>query len=214
MSCRVFRFGSSVGLLSALVLSTAAARAANANNDPAPFFQELRSGDAGSAPVAGSKFERDPYPWSVGARAFIVPPLGIAGFGAGLDVAYSLLPYLAVGAQYLSFAVDQGADPDYCERCIRSGRGGLAFAEGRLWAGRWTTPYARAGVGLAQLSGQRLAYDRGYGEDQLALGAEVGLDLHYRAASLRVFAFHLAVPGTALDADPFTGFGAQLGVRF
>ncbi len=158
--------------------------------------------------------ERERYPLSVGARAFIAPPLGIAGLGAGLDIAYSLLPYLAIGGQYLTFAVDQGADPDYCVRCIRSGSGGLAFAEGRLWSRGWATPYARFGVGVMHLNGQRFAYDRNYGEDDLALGGELGLELHHRAASLRAFAFQLAIPNTQLDSDLFAGFGAQLGARF
>jgi hypothetical protein len=158
--------------------------------------------------------DHERYPLSVGARAFIAPPLGIAGFGAGLDIAYSVLPYLAIGGQYLTFAVDQGADPDYCERCIRSGVAGLAFAEGRLWSRGWATPYARFGLGVVHLNGQRFAYDRDYAEDDLALAGELGLELHYRAASLRAFAFQLAIPNTQLDSDLFAGFGAQLGARF
>lgn len=170
--------------------------------------------DPSSHVSANSRVEREPYPLSVGARAFIAPPLGIAGVGAGLDVAYSLLPNLALGGQYLTFAVDQGADPDYCERCIRTGSGALAFAEGRLWPHGSATPYARFGVGVLHLEGQRFAYDRGYSEDELALAGELGLDLHYRAVSLRTFAFQLAVPNTQLDSDLFAGFGAQLGARF
>jgi hypothetical protein len=150
----------------------------------------------------------------VGARAFIAPPLGIAGLGAGLDLAYSVLPNLAFAGQYLTFAVDQGADPDYCERCIRTGSGALALAEGRLWSRGWATPYARFGLGVLHLNGQRFAYDRDYSEDELALAGELGLDLHYRAVSLRTFAFQLAIPNTELDSDLFAGFGAQLGARF
>lgn len=185
----------------------AGARAADSS------FVEV-SGDSPSEPSTRSRFEGEPYPFSVAARAFIAPPLGIAGLGAGLDAAYSVLPYLAIGGQYLTFAVDQGADPDYCERCIRKGSGALAFAEGRLGSRGWATPYARFGLGLLHLSGQRFAYERGYSEDALTLASELGLDLHYRAASLRVFAFQLATPNTELDSDLFAGFGAQLGARF
>ncbi|HWA73220.1 MAG TPA: hypothetical protein VG937_12815 [Polyangiaceae bacterium] len=167
-----------------------------------------------ASPAVTSRAQREAYPWSAGARAFIAPPLGIAGLGAGLDLAYSVLPNLALGAQYLAFTVDQGADPDYCEHCIRTGNAAFAFAEGRLWPSAWATPYARLGLGLAHLNGQRFAYDRDYEEDDLALAGEAGLELHHRVFSVRVFAFQLAIPSTELDKDPFAGFGAQLGARF
>lgn len=198
-----------VTLASALTFTSRHASARGAESS----FVEVGS-DSPTEPSTSSRFEREPYPFSVAARAFIAPPLGIAGLGAGLDAAYSVLPYLAIGGQYLSFAVDQGADPDYCERCIRTGSGALAFVEGRLWSRGWATPYARFGLGLLHLNGQRFAYDRGYSEDTLTLASELGLDLHYRAASLRVFAFQLAPPNSELDRDLFAGFGAQLGARF
>lgn len=158
--------------------------------------------------------EREPYPFSVGLRSFIAPGLGITGMGAGLDVAYSVRPELALAAQHLQFVVDQGADPHYCARCIRSGNATLASAEGRLWSSAVVTPYARAGVGFAHLRGQRFEYDRDYVENDAVLGGEIGVDLHYRWASLRLFGFHLAMLGTELDSDPFTGAGAQIGGRF
>jgi hypothetical protein len=67
-------------------------------------------------------------------------------------------------------------------------------------------------LGVLHLNGQRVAYVRDYGEDDLALASELGLELHYRAASLRAFAFQLALPNTELDSDLFAGF--QLGARF
>lgn len=156
----------------------------------------------------------DPYPFSLGLRGFIFPGLGIAGFGAGLDAAYSVLPYLAMGGQVLTYAADQGADPQYCAGCVYSGKSALIFAEGRLWPNLWVTPYARAGAGLSLLKGQRFAYDDGYSETDFSLVAEAGLDLHYRWLSLRVFASHLTILGGKLDDDPFGHVGIQLGTRF
>jgi len=208
-------FASFVGFSAALAVTGSPALAADSEPRVLAFdASPAAPAEAATEASTPAGAERERYPLSVGARAFIAPPLGIAGLGAGLDVAYSLLPYLAIGGQYLTFAVDQGADPDYCERCIRSGTGGLAFAEGRLWSRGWATPYARFGVGVVHLNGQRFAYDRNYGEDDLALAGELGLELHYRAASLRAFAFQLAIPNTQLDSDVFAGFGAQLGARF
>lgn len=217
LRARFASFGFFFSSFTGALVFASPARAADATLGTAPMaasVQGMPERDGASEPSPAAQSQRERYPLSVGARAFIAPPLGIAGLGAGLDVAYSVLPYLAVGGQYLTFAVDQGADPDYCERCIRTGSGALAFAEGRLWASGWATPYARLGLGLLHLNGQRVAYDRNYSEDDLALAGELGLELHYRAASLRVFAFQLAILDTQLDSDPFAGFGAQLGVRF
>jgi hypothetical protein len=154
------------------------------------------------------------YPWSAGARAFYAPSVGIAGMGAAIDVAYSVLPYLAVGAQHLVFVVDQGADPQYCERCIGSGNATFAFAEGRYWSRGWVTPYARIGAGLSHLHGQRVQYELGYKENNLGLLAEAGIEWHYRFLSLRTFAFDQIILGSELDQDPFLALGAQLGARF
>jgi hypothetical protein len=171
--------------------------------------------DAPEAAAGDSKaVAREAFPVSVGFRTFIAPSLGIGGLGGGLDVAYSVRPELAVGAQYFGFFVDQGADPDYCERCIRSGSVGVVSAEGRLWPNLFVTPYARAGLGLAHLGGQRIAQERGYTENIPALHGELGFELHYRWASLRAFGFHLAALGSELDSDPFNAFGAQLGARW
>jgi hypothetical protein len=196
-----------------MVYSSAAA-AAEFRSDPfaSSSPSTLRAGEGSEA--FASRVQRGANPWSAGARAFIAPPLGIAGLGAGLDLAYSVLPNLALGAQYLGFTVDQGADPQYCERCIHTGNAAFAFAEGRLWPSAWATPYARFGLGLAHLSGQRFAYDRDYKEDELAFAGEAGLELHHGVFSVRAFAFQLAIPSTELDRDPFAGFGAQLGARF
>lgn len=212
----LLRSGLALGAWLGFVVWSSAARAAEIPTDSlatAPASPASVPADSAWTPER-SPSASEPYPWSVGARAFIAPPLGIAGLGAGLDLAYSLLPNLAVGGQYLGFTVDQGADPDYCEHCIRSGSAALAFAEGRLWPRAWATPYARLGLGLAHLKGQRFAYDRDYKEDDLAFAGEAGLDLHYRGLSVRVFAFQLAIPSTKLDQDPFAGFGVQLGARF
>lgn len=208
-------FASLFAFAGALAVTGSPALAADSERNLLAFDSSPQvATEAPTEASTAARAERERYPLSVGARAFIAPPLGIAGLGAGLDIAYSVLPYLAIGGQYLTFAVDQGADPDYCERCIRSGSGGLAFAEGRLWSRGWATPYARFGLGVVHLDGQRFAYDRGYGEDDLALGGELGLELHYRTASLRAFAFQIAIPKTQLDSDLFAGFGAQLGARF
>jgi hypothetical protein len=124
------------------------------------------------------------------------------------------MPNLAVGAQHVVFAVDQGADPQYCERCIRSGSSTFGFAEARYWPEGWATPYARLGLGWSHLRGQRVEYEEGYTEDNLSLLGEVGLDLHYRWASLRLFAFDHVITGSELDEDAFIGGGVQLGARF
>lgn len=156
---------------------------------------------------------REPRPLSVGLRALYAPTLAVGGVGYGLDAAYSLLPELAVGAQHLRYKVDQGADPQYCAHCILDGSSTLAFAEGRLVPQLWVTPYARLGLGWSHLHGQRFSYDRDHREDRLTLLGEVGVELHYRWASLRAYGFDLLPVGTELDADPFAGFGLQLGAR-
>lgn len=210
------RLSSSLALLAALGAVVSSSTAAAAEFRSESFSSSSASAvpaDAGSL-AAVSPAQRGAYRWSAGARAFIAPPLGVAGLGAGLDLAYSVLPNLALGAQYLGFTVDQGADPEYCEHCIRAGTAAFAFAEGRLWPRAWATPYARFGLGLAHLSGQRFAYDRDHKEDDLALAGEAGLELHHGVFSVRVFAFQLVIPSTELDQDPFAGFGAQLGARF
>lgn len=166
------------------------------------------------AGTTDSEGPTEPYPWSAGVRAFYAPGTGIGGKGVALDVAYSVLPYLAVGAQHLQFAVDQGADPQYCVRCIRSGHATFAFAEGRYWPQGWVTPYARLGAGLSHLRGQRVEYELGYTEDDLGLLAEAGLEWHYRFLSLRTFAFDQIILGTELDRDPFLAVGVELGARF
>jgi hypothetical protein len=171
--------------------------------------------DTVEAPAPSSRASnREAFPLSAGFRTFTAPGLGVAGLGGGFDVAYSLRPELAVSAQYFGFFVDQGADPDYCERCIRSGSAGMVSAEGRLLPKAIVTPYGRAGFGLVHLAGQRAAYERGYTENDAALQGEVGVELHYRWASLRLFGFHLAMLGSELDADPFNAFGAQISGRF
>jgi|GEM_PF-3418632 len=170
--------------------------------------------DGGRASSAATRASAETRPFSIGARAALVPTVGVAGFVLGLDAAYSVIPNLAVGAQYLAFDVDQGADPQYCRRCIHSGNSSFVFAEGRLWPHTWVTPYARFGGGLSHLKGQRFEHDEGYTENDFTLLAEAGLELHYGPASLRMFAFDHEITGSLLDEGAFRGFGAQLGVRF
>lgn len=153
------------------------------------------------------------YPLSVGARSFIAPGFGIGALGVGFDAAYSVIPELALGAQHLEYLVDQGADPHYCERCVRSGRTTLAFAEGRLLPASLITPYARLGLGLSHVTGQLVALEEGYVENNFSLAGELGIELHYRWAAIRAFAFDVVSPGTELDEDAFVGYGVQLGAR-
>jgi hypothetical protein len=136
----------------------------------------------------------------------------VGGLGLGLDVAYSIRPELAVGATANLFTVDQGADPEYCSRCVRGGNSELAFVEGRLWAKGLVSPYARLGLGHARLAGQKIAMQH-FEEDRATLGAELGAELHYKALSIRGLVFHLQPLGSALDDDALLGFGVQLGVR-
>ncbi|HET9929217.1 MAG TPA: hypothetical protein VFQ35_00955 [Polyangiaceae bacterium] len=152
--------------------------------------------------------------FNLGGRAFMAPTLGVGALGVGFDETYSVLPNLALGGQYVAYVVDQGADPQYCERCILDGKAALVFAEGRLWPEQWATPYARVGGGLSFVNGQRKAYDSGYGETDVTLLAEAGVELHYRWFSARAFGFRHDILGTKLDRDPLMGFGTQLGVRF
>jgi len=190
-----------------LALSAALALGRSATAREASPHDDVSREDAGTR-------TREPYPWSAAARAMIVPTVGIGGLGVGLDASYSLIPNLAVGAQHVVFVADQGADPQYCERCIRSGSSTFAFAEARYWPEGWATPYARLGLGWSHLRGQRVEYEEGYTEDDLSLLGEVGLDLHYRWVSLRLFAFDHVITGSALDKDAFIGGGVQLGARF
>lgn len=163
--------------------------------------------------AAASTKDSDPYPLSIGARAFMMPPAGfVGGFGVGLDASYSVVPNFAFGANAATFFVDQGADPDYCSRCVTSGNSELLFAEGRLWPSGYVTPYARLGLGHAHLAGQKVSPTH-YEEDRVTLGAELGAELHYKALSIRALAFHWQPLGSALDNDALLGFGVQLGVR-
>lgn len=175
--------------------------------------EAVESGDSASSKNAAST-KHQPFPWSVGARVFYLPAAGVAGLGAGLDLALSVLPNVAVGLQYLAFMVDHGADPHYCARCIRGGSSAFAFAEGRYWPQGWATPYARLGAGWSHLNGQRVEYDEGYTEVDVSLLAEAGLELHYRWVSCRALAFDHVILKTELDGDPLIGGGVQLGARF
>ncbi|MGC4086486.1 MAG: hypothetical protein QM756_01055 [Polyangiaceae bacterium] len=202
----------------ALLAAHAAGAYAAVENDAAaeatrPIVAEAPK-DTLSHPLSDGEPTRAPESLSLGGRAFIAPTVGIGAMGLGLDEAYSVLPNLAIGGQYLTYAVDQGADPQYCERCIRDGKAALVFAEGRLWQDSWFTPYARAGGGLSFVNGQRVAYETGYGETDATLLAEAGVELHHRWFSSRLFGFHLQIVGSELDWDPFTGLGTQLGARF
>lgn len=160
-----------------------------------------------------SSSNADPYPVSAGVRAFL-GNYGIGSMGVGLDAAYSLSRSFAVGALYTHFVADRGADPHYCGPCARGGGFALIFAEGRYWPEGWATPYARLGAGIAHLHGQRVPMVEGYTEIDPAVGAEAGLDLHYRFASLRLFGFADVAAGSKLEKTPFMGAGTQLGARF
>lgn len=153
------------------------------------------------------------YPLSLGARAFMLPPTGfVGGAGLGLDVSYSLIPNFAVGATATWFFVDQGAEPQYCSRCVTSGNSELLFGEGRLWPQRYVTPYGRFNAGLTHLAGQKVELTA-YDENRFAVGAELGVELHYKMLSARAFGFHLQPVASSLDESPLLGFGAQVGVR-
>lgn len=179
-----------------------------------PSAPDLRTnGEQLSASARGER-TRPPESFNLGGRAFMAPTLGVGALGVGLDETYSVLPNLALGGQYVAYVVDQGADPQYCERCIRDGKAALVFAEGRLWPENWATPYVRAGGGLSFVNGQRKAYDSGYGETDATLLAEAGLELRSRWFSARAFGFRHEILGSKLDRDETMGFGTQLGVRF
>ena len=165
-------------------------------------------------PAGDTEPTRAPESLTLGGRAFIAPSLGVGAMGWGLDETYSVIPNLAIGGQYLSYVVDQGADPQHCERCITDGKSALVFAEGRLWPHRFFTPYARVGGGLSFVNGNRVSGETGYGETDATLLAEGGVELHHRWFSSRVFGFQLATLGSKLDRDAFRGVGVQLGARF
>jgi hypothetical protein len=179
---------------------------AESHSESAPTPDRVEAQSSAIAPT-------EEYPLSVGARSFIAPNFGIAALGVGFDGAYSLMPHLAIGAQHLEYLVDQGADPYYCERCVRNGRTTLAFAEGRLLPASLVTPYARLGIGLSHVTGQLVSGQEGYVENNFSLAGELGVELHYRWAAIRAFAFDVVSPGTELDKDAFVGYGIQLGAR-
>lgn len=177
-------------------------------------------GEPLSLPTASSKSEPEipcvsephQYPFAIGLRAIMMPGAAIGGFGVGFDAGYSVLPNLAIGVTATRFFVDQGADPQYCERCVRTGSTALLFAEGRLWPEKLLTPYARLGMGHTRLEGQVIS-PFNHVEDRLAVSAELGAEFHYKIASVRGFGFHYQPLGSPLDDTLLMGFGLQLGVR-
>ena len=207
---RAWHLGGAVALA-----GLAADRAAHAE---APITETEKGGAAaissGSATAASEPCRASAivYPFAVGLRAFFAP--GNSGKGIGLDAAYSWAPHWAIGAQHVEFVMDQGADPQYCERCIRAGSSTFVFVEGRPWPEAWARPYARLGAGRSHLHGQRFRNDSGYTENDFTLLAEVGVELHSRWASFGAYGFDMMILGTELDRDPFYGLGFQLGARF
>ena len=154
---------------------------------------------------------------SVGARAFFAPSTGVAGaLGVGLEGAYALIPPLAVGVQATTFYVDQGNDAErLCAHCLFNGTTLLAFAEGRLAPTAVLTPYARAALGVALLEGQVVAGTQAQDSETLpAFGGELGLEVGYRMASLRVFGFETISVGSRLGGNHLAGLGFQVGARF
>lgn len=152
----------------------------------------------------------EPGPWSVAVRAF--KPFGDAILGGGLDVAHSVVPRLAVGAQYTWFVADQGADPQYCTSCVYNGASAFAFAEGRHWPELWLTPYARLGAGVTYLTGQD-AESKPQHEYNLGILTEVGLEFHPEWFSLRAFLFQHFAVASEFDESSLSGVGVQLGAR-
>ena len=206
-------------LVSACSLGVSAAHAAvGADTAVPPNVSAAAAGSRSNGEQVGAGAQSDPTrppeSFNLGGRAFMLPTLGIGALGVGLDETYSVLPNLALGGQYVAYAVDQGADSQDCERCILDGKAALVFAEGRLWPELWATPYARVGGGLSFVNGQRKAYDSGYGETDATLLAEAGVELHFHWFSARAFGFRHEVLGSKLDRDEMMGFGTQLGVRF
>ena len=153
------------------------------------------------------------FRFNLGVRGFMMPGAGlVGGFGLGLDASYSVMPNLAVGVTANSFLIDQGADPQYCSRCVTSGNSEQLFAEGRLWPLLVFTPYARLGMGHAHLEGQEVS-SIPYAENRFAVSGELGAELHYAYLSVRTFGFHLRALGSPLDESAFFGIGVQLGAR-
>jgi hypothetical protein len=203
--------------LASLLTGVSSAQAALGSDLPAaessrPLRHEAPKDELGSA--GDPEPLRAPESLTLGARAFMAPGVGGGALGWGLDEAYSLIPNVAVGGQYLTYAVDQGADPKYCDRCVNSGKAALVFAEGRLWPHRWLTPYGRAGGGLSFINGQPPSGEAAYSETDATLLAEAGIELHHRWLSSRLFGFQLGTLGSKLNSEPFRGFGVQLGARF
>ncbi len=153
------------------------------------------------------------FPFNLGVRGFMMPSAGfVGGLGLGLDASYAVMPNLAVGATVNKLFVDQGADPQYCSRCVTGGNSEQLFAEGRLWPLSVFTPYTRLGMGHAHLEGQEVS-SIPYAENRFAVSGELGAELHYAYLSVRVFGLHLRALGSPLDESAFFGVGAQLGVR-
>lgn len=205
-----------LGVLTVVVVAVASNAAAAEVADPEsgvelPDSEPMRV-DRPLATPSGGPRATEPYPWSVGARGFWVPTLGIAGMGIGFDGTYSVFPELAFGAQHLRSVVDQF---EHCSRCIHSGQTTLAFGELRFFPRSWITPYARLGAGLSHLRGERdgLGLEATDLENDLTVLGEIGAEFHYRWASLRVYGFDLGIVGSELDEDRFAGYGLQLGVR-
>ena len=103
---------------------------------------------------------------------------------------------------------------EYCEACILNGKSAIAFVEGRPWSAAWVTPYVRLGAGYSRLAGSMKSRDFGNRHEDIAtLLGEIGVDVHHGWASARLFAFHLVLPGTSFDREPFNALGVQLGAR-
>jgi hypothetical protein len=141
-------------------------------------------------------------------------PIGVtAGFGLGVEASWSVLPRIAIGAQVNAFYVDQGADSDYCTRCVRRGNTELLFAEARLWPEATMTPFVRLGFGRAYLEGQN-ADSEDYGAAHGSFEWEMGPEFHFRFISARAFVFQLLPIGNSLNGEPIIGYGTELGARF
>ena len=135
----------------------------------------------------------------------------MVGASGGFDLAYSLNPYFAVGAQQLFHQGYGGVEYHPLE--IDTGRSTLALAELRYPVLSFLAPYARGEVGISHFN---LDSDIPGGvheasRNPLALGAELGVEFHYHV-SLRIFANLLAHPEIGEGAR-FTGAGLQLGFR-
>jgi len=151
------------------------------------------------------------HPLSLGLRGSGWDASHLSGVSGGFDLAYSLNPYFAVGAQQLFHAGYSGVEYHPLE--IHSGFSTLALAEVRYPALSFLAPYARAEVGISRFKLEAdLPGVLPETRNPLALGAELGVELHYRV-SVRVFANLLAHPEIGERAR-FAGGGLQLGFRF